>query len=80
MRKSNTGLRALMAAASLAAFLGGWVMFGHAPNPTLSNTTASATVSGSRSPAQLQPGSGLIQLPSSAASQSTGTRLRTGGS
>ncbi len=82
-KKSNTGLRMMMATASLAGFLGGWVMLGHAPKPGLpvpASTSASISASNGStlSPSQIQSGGGLFQLPSGTVS--TGPRLRTGGS
>ncbi len=70
-KKSNTGLRMMMATASLVGFLGGWVMLGHAPKPSLpvqSSTSINTSTSSG----------GLFQLPSG--SVSTSPRLRTGGS
>ena len=66
MRKSNIGLRAVMAAASIAAFLGGWVMFGHAPNPATAanNSTVTTNLSSGASQSRFGQGSsGLFQIP-----------------
>jgi hypothetical protein len=85
--KSNKGLRVMMTAASLMGFLGGWVLLGHAPKPgtmavtnPVTITTASSTIP--LRPSQLQASNSLVQLPSQsfAASQTAGSRLRTGGS
>ncbi len=83
MKKSNIGLRAVMATASIAAFLGGWVMFGHAPNPATAanNSTVTTNLSSGASQSRFGQGSsGLFQIPPSAAGQASGLRLRTGGS
>jgi hypothetical protein len=85
-KKSNTGLRVMMTAASLVGFLGGWVLLGHAPKPgtvALANpvTITSASSTTPLRPSQLQASSSLFLLPSqSTTSQMAGLRLRTGGS
>ncbi len=72
-KKSNTGLRMIMATASILGFLGGWVMLGHAPKPGLPTTPTYVNVSASG-------GTSLIQLPAQSTGAATGLRLRTRGS
>ncbi len=84
-KKSNTGLRMMMATASLVGFLGGWVMLGHAPKPGLpvaSSTSASTSTSNGTGlgSSQIQSSGGLTQLPGQSLNQTSRTRLRTGGS
>jgi hypothetical protein len=85
--KSGKGLQMIMTAASLVGFLGGWALLGHAPKPGAVAQTVPVTLTTESStralrPSQLQASSSLLQLPAQSipSSQSTGLRLRTGGS
>lgn len=82
--KSNTGLRMMMAAASLVGFLGGWILLGHAPKPgaVAQAVPIVTTTSGDASlqPSQIGTSGSLMQLGTQSSGQFRNVRLRTGGS
>jgi hypothetical protein len=85
--KSSNGLRAMMTAASLVGFLGGWVLLGHAPKPGTAAPASPVTITTASStsplrPSQLVASGSLLQLPSQSftTGQTAALRLRTGGS
>lgn len=85
--KSNKSLQVIMTAASLVAFLGGWMLLGHAPKPGTVAQAAPVSVSSASldtplRPSQLLTSNSLVQLPtlSSGTYRAAGLRLRTGGS
>ncbi len=83
-KNSNTGLRMMMAAASLVGFLGGWMLLGHAPKPGAVAQTAPiiTTTSGDASlpSSQIESNGSLIQLGTQSSGRFRNVRLRTGGS